>query len=326
MQNDNEKQKDYSIPISIFLSSLILASAWIYKAGLDSSQNALLFGDSGLAAEATELPIIWGDLGKRMIEAGAIDEKKFESLYEQRGGFSEEEKHLLAGINNGKLEITEENSGFILNLFWALGLSNQNKILEEGPMTTYDGRKVGSPADSASVAASAKEAALVKAGNFASTGGWTLADGDAMKHYSKHQFFVLNREQQVLVERVSKNIYRPCCGNSTYFPDCNHGMAMLGFLELMASQEVGEEEMYKSALALNKLWFPDTYAAIRQYLAIKGVDWNKASPKDLLGYEFSSADGYKKILSELKSFQPQNSGDCGVGAGLPVQKSAGCGV
>ena len=138
MQNDNEKQKDYSIPISIFLSSLILASAWIYKAGLDSSQNALLFGDSGLAAEATELPIIWGDLGKRMIEAGAIDEKKFESLYEQRGGFSEEEKHLLAGINNGKLEITEENSGFILNLFWALGLSNQNKILEEGPMTTYD--------------------------------------------------------------------------------------------------------------------------------------------------------------------------------------------
>ena len=84
--------------------------------------------------------------------------------------------------------------------------------------------------------------------------------------------------------------------------------------------------MYKSALALNKLWFPDTYAAIRQYLAIKGVDWNKASPKDLLGYEFSSADGYKKILSELKSFQPQNSGDCGVGAGLPVQKSAGCGV
>ena len=61
MQNDNEKQKDYSIPISIFLSSLILASAWIYKAGLDSSQNALLFGDSGLAAEATELPIIWGE-------------------------------------------------------------------------------------------------------------------------------------------------------------------------------------------------------------------------------------------------------------------------
>ena len=30
--------------------------------------------------------------------------------------------------------------------------------------------------------------------------------------------------------KIAKGIYRPCCNNSTYFPDCNHGMAMLGLL------------------------------------------------------------------------------------------------
>lgn len=31
-----------------------------------------------------------------------------------------------------------------------------------------------------------------------------------------------------------------CCGNSTYFPDCNHGAAMLGFIELAVSQGLVE--------------------------------------------------------------------------------------
>src|SRR3989344_7376730 len=97
------------------------------------------------------------------------------------------------------------------------------------------------------------------AGNFASTGGWTLAKGDAMDHYSAHPFIMLSREHQELVERVSKGIYRPCCNNSTHFPDCNHCMAMLGLLELMASQGVSEEDMWKAALAVNSYWFPDTY-------------------------------------------------------------------
>jgi hypothetical protein len=44
----------------------------------------------------------------------------------------------------------------------------------------------------------------------------------------------LTAEQQALVEEVAAEIYRPCCNNSTLFPDCNHGMAMLGFLELLA--------------------------------------------------------------------------------------------
>ena len=63
-----------------------------------------------------------------------------------------------------------------------------------------------------------------------------MAKGDAMEHYSKHALIALTAEEQDLVNRVSLNIYRPCCNNPTYFPDCNHGMAMLGLLELMAAQ------------------------------------------------------------------------------------------
>ena len=70
-----------------------------------------------------------------------------------------------------------------LNLLWALGLGNKNEILDNGPMTD---KKYGG------------------AGRFASTGGWTLAQGDAMNHYSMHRFIGLTLEQQALVEKVSK--------------------------------------------------------------------------------------------------------------------------
>ena len=40
---------------------------------------------------------------------------------------------------------------------------------------------------------------------------------------------------------------------------------MLGLLELMASQGLSEEEMYKYALIVNSYWFPDTYLAIAKY-------------------------------------------------------------
>lgn len=178
-----------------------------------------------------------------------------------------------------------------LNLLWAFGLANKNPILENGPM--MDPRYGG-------------------AGNFASTGGWTLAKGNAMDHYSRHTFVVLTEDQQKLVERVSKNIYRPCCGNSTYFPDCNHGMAMLGLLELLAAQGVNEEEMYRTALAVNALWFPDTYDAIARYFSARGVVWADVDPKVALGADFSSAAGYARVLAEVESSPAGGGGSCGV--------------
>ena len=294
MENKTQVKKDYLLPASIFISVVILAGAWAYTTGLkavDNSQTANLFQDLTKAApERVVLPVRWGDLGAKMVSAGVIDAEKFESLYSGRGGLTKEMKVLLYGADNGNLVITEENSGFLLNLLWGLGLGNKNEILENGPMS--DIRYGG-------------------AGGFASTGGWTLAKGNAMSHYSRHSFFILTSERQALVERVSKSIYRPCCGNSTYFPDCNHGMAMLGFLELMASQGVSEEEMYKSALVLNTFWFPDTYSAIALYFNQKGIRWDQVSAKEVLGNSFSSAAGYQRVLREVGPVPPKGGGSCG---------------
>lgn len=245
-----------------------------------------------LPAAGVVLPVNWRDLGKRLVDNGVIDRKKFEETYQVRGGLTEEAKKLLKESNNGSLKMTTENSGLLLNLLWAFGLANKNTILEEGPMQDpqYGG-----------------------AGNFASTGGWSLAQGKAMDHYAKYQLVTLNAEQQSLVERAAKNIYRPCCGNSTYFPDCNHGMAMLGLLELLAAQNVSEKEMYRLALAVNSYWFPDTYLTIAKYLQKQGKPWANVNPQEILGANFSSGQGYQRIMKETQPVQPAGNGGGGCG-------------
>ncbi len=242
-------------------------------------------------SEGVILPVKWGDLGVQMIKTGVIDAAKFEDVYKNKGELDDETRQLLYGSDNGNVRITKDNNGVLLNLLWALGLGNKNAILEKGPMS--DKRYGG-------------------AGGFASTGGWTLAKGNAMNHFSKHKFISLTPEQQQLVETVSGNIYRACCGNSTYFPDCNHGMAMLGLLELMAAQGVNEKDMYKTALAINSYWFPDTYINLAKYFDSKGTPWKNVDPKEVLGADYSSASGYRNILNKIKPVQQQSGGSCGV--------------
>jgi hypothetical protein len=265
------------------------ASAQAQSQSANTGQSALQ--EEVIPAGGVVLPVTWGDLGKQMVQAGVIDEAQFTALYAQNGGLPQDMKALLDSSNNGQITMTSQNSGIILNLLWALGLGNKNPILENGPMQDpqYGG-----------------------AGKFASTGGWTLAKGDAMTHYDMHQFMTLTSDEQSLVETVAKNIYRPCCGNATYFPDCNHGMAMLGLLELMASQGASADQMYKTALAVNSYWFPSNYLTIAQYLQSRGIDWKTVNPKDLLAANFSSAQGYAAIVAQTQPVQGKSSGGCGV--------------
>ncbi|MBI2647778.1 MAG: hypothetical protein HYW98_00330 [Candidatus Wildermuthbacteria bacterium] len=242
-----------------------------------------------LPERGVELPVAWGDLGMQMVRAGVIDQEKFEDLYARRGGLSDEERTLLLGESNGNLRIDTQNADYLLNLLWAFGLGNKSMVLEKGPMMEWGG----------------------DAGNFASTGGWTLARGDAMDHYGMHAFVTLTPEQEAAMERVAKNVYRPCCGNSTYFPDCNHGMAMLGLLQLMAGRNVAEEDMYRYALAVNSFWFPDTYLAIAEYKARRGVRWEDVNPQEVLGADYSSGQGYARILQEVQPAEIQG-GSCGI--------------
>ncbi|MEK7621630.1 MAG: hypothetical protein AAB415_00445 [Patescibacteria group bacterium] len=288
---------------NILTAVIIIAGAGIYAMGgrvaLPPSSSVggmspATMEEKVLPPAGVILPIRWGNLGKQMTAAGVIDREKFQQLYMSRGGLTAEIKSMLDGENNDEIRITPANAGAMLNLLWAFGLGSKNDILEAGPMADKKYGGDGPPA-----------------GGFASTGGWTLAKGDAMDHYSRHQFFNLTSDQQTLVERVSKGIYRPCCGNSTYFPDCNHGMAMLGLLELMAAQGVSEEEMYRTALAVNSYWFPDTYLTLATYMKNKGVDWSEVNPQEILGINYSSGQGFAKIASQVAAPSRSQGGGCG---------------
>ncbi len=328
---ENKETKKELSPSSLLSASIIIA-ALIIGIGLygrpteNKSQSAEARNKANVSNELSqlsaseervlpssgvELPVLWGDMGLRLVSVGAIDADKMENLYKERGTFTKEYDKLLNGEDNGKLKITRENSGYVLNLLWALGLASKNPILDSGEMMNkaYGGAQ-----------------------NFASTAGWTLAKGNPMDHYSRHKFFNLTPEQQALVDRVSRGIYRPCCNNSTHFPDCNHGMAMLGLLELMVSQGVSEQEMWKTALAVNSYWFPDTYLTIAAYMKNKGVEWEDVNPQEVLGINYSSASGYARIASQVTSPNASQGGGsgCSVGGGqsapAPVRQQTGCGI
>jgi hypothetical protein len=260
------------------------------NSSLEQSDAALK--DAVVPLGGLQLPIQWGDFGSQMVSSGVIDRAKFENVYAQRAGLDADMQQLLDGSGNNEITITEENAPVLLNLLWAFGLANQNVILEEGPMVS--------------------EQYGADASRFASTGGWTLARGSVMDHYSQHHFVSLTSEQQNMVERVARGIYRPCCGNSTYLPDCNHGMAMLGLLELMAANGVSEPDMYRVALGVNAYWFPSTYITIAKYFAARGVAWNDVDAKEVLGSAYSSAQGYGQILAEVEPVKSQGGGSCGV--------------
>lgn len=242
------------------------------------------------AREEVTLPVTWGDIGKRMVEAGVIDAQKLETLYARRGGLGPRERALLSGNQDAVIVMTEENAGVLLNLFWGFGLANRNAVLESGPISNP---AYGSPS------------------RFASTGGFTLAAGNPMNHFNQHLFIPLGPEEQSLVERVAENIYRPCCNNPTHFPDCNHGMAMLGLLELMAANGAGEEEMYGLALAVNRLWFPGEYETIEKFLEQNDLSLEDVSPQVVLGKEFSSGSGFARVVAALETpAEPALGGSC----------------
>ena len=89
-------------------------------------------------------------------------------------------------------------------------------------------------------------------------------------------------------------------------------MAMLGLLELLAAQGATEDEMYATALQVNAYWFPDTYLAIAQLFATRGIDWKDVDPKTALGAEYSSAAGFANVLKEIEPQYYSEGGSCSV--------------
>jgi hypothetical protein len=228
------------------------------------------------------LTVSYGNLGPRLLEGGVINYEAFSAIYDKSGNpLSAEEAAILKNGSDSEIVITAENAHFLLNFFWAVGLANKNPILTDGPMVQNSDGQVE---------------------RFASTGGWTLATKPITDVYASMELIPLTVEQQKLVEEVAAAIYRPCCNNHTLFPDCNHGMAMLGVLQLMASQGSTAEEMFEAAKYINAYWFPQQTLETAIYLQLnENMGFKSADAKLVVSKRFSSASGASMVHEDLQA-------------------------
>jgi hypothetical protein len=235
------------------------------------------------------IPVVWVDMGQKLIDAGAIDLVKFETQY---GGLTDEQRDILLGESLQEIVLTSDNIQFWTNVLWSLGLTQQSQVLDEGLMKQREDE--------------------VPIGNYASTGGWILGSKNATELYGSAWLIELTPEQNEMVYHVAEHIFRPCCGNHTAYPDCNHGMAVLGLLELLAAQGASEDELYEAALTFNSYAFPTTYITLAAYMEQRGIPWLEVNPKTVLGSEYSSASGAKQTAAQVGTIPdaPGSSGGC----------------
>jgi hypothetical protein len=157
--------------------------------------------------------------------------------------------------------------------------------------------------------------------NFASTGGWRLATKPITELYASLDLIPLTKEQQKFVEEVAQSVYRPCCNNPTHFPDCNHGMAMLGILELMASQGATVDEMFEAAKYVNAYWFPQQTLEAALYLkANQEIDFADADPRLVVCHPRRVPKWYMQISNPRVCYRRQ---PIKVGA-APIRTSISC--
>ncbi len=272
-----------------FLAGVLYAKVDTLKTGgtISKNQGKEVDKEKVLPEKGFDLPISFGNLGPQLIEAGVIDKEKFIETV----NLNSDEIRILTEGTDGSININADNSQFVVDLLWAIGLAQKSNAYTDGPMGTDYKKDVA---------------------NFSSTAGWTLSKTKAVDYLGKFELFNLSPEQQKRVEEIAKNVYRPCCGNSTWFPDCNHGMAALAAIEMMVAQNLSDEEIYKNILKLNSFWFSGTYLTTAQYFANKGVSWDKVDAKKVLGAEFSSSQGAAQISREVT---PQEGSGGGSGCG-----------
>lgn len=269
----------------------------LYSANISETGNKLF--DEVIAKvlpeQGFQSKIALGDSVVKLTQNGVIDREKFLAIYQDRGGLPGELQDVLNAPSFNPILLTKENANYYVNLMWPLGLANYMSSNKESPVNSKS------------------------LFNFASTGGWNLGkEENGGAYFNQFNIVELTPEQEVLVTKIAQNTYRPCCNNSTFFQDCNHGSALLGLLQLGASQRLSEDELYREALAFNAFWFPHSYIQTALYFkAVESTDWDNVDPKVVMGKDFSTISGWSgtvaKKVSELDLVpQRQNGAGCGV--------------
>lgn len=301
------------ILVAVFFGGVLAGNKYIPNLGKDPAlvaalkaqeQATQLIKDKAvltaavLPSEGFTTKIKLGDAMMKLIENGVVDMEKVEQLYGARGGLTPDQQALFSAPSDAPLTINRSNAQFMVNVLWPIGIANKSLTLTES--------EAGKPENVMDLAA---------------TGGWILGKKpNGGYYYNKFEIVKLTPEQDALVYKIAQNIFRPCCGNSTAFPDCNHGAAILGMLELGASQGLTEDELYQEALKFNSFWFPDQYTKMAMVLRLQqpDKDWTALDPKTLLSAEYSSGMGFRNNVnapySKIPGLNPQQSasGGCGV--------------
>jgi hypothetical protein len=136
--------------------------------------------------------------------------------------------------------------------------------------------------------------------------------------FASASFITLEPTQQARLEEAVGGIYRPCCNNPTSFPDCNHGMAMLGLLELMAAQDATVDKMLEAAKVVNSYWFPTQSQELALYYKARyNMDFDAIPAREAVGSERFSSNGFNQVHEWLASngkleTPTQNGSSCGV--------------
>lgn len=281
-----------------FLSSNILnpRDNALYSASIFETGNTLFDEVTAkvLPEQGFESKVRLEDSVVKLVENGIIAKGKFEAVYQERGGFPAELQDVLTRSSNRPILLTKGNANYYVNLLWPVGLSN---YMESNKSSPVNGKSLF---------------------NFASTGGWNLGkEENGGAYFNTLKIVELTSEQEALVTKIAQNTYRPCCNNSTFYQDCNHGSALLGLLQLGASQGLGEDELYREALAFNSFWFPHNYIQTALYFkALKNTDWEDVSAKEVMGKDFSNISGWSgtvaKKVNEL-GLVPQQKGGASCG-------------
>ena len=250
-----------------------------------------------LPLQGKKIDVSFGDSIQRLVTAGVISPEKFRRVYAKRGGVPQWVERLFTKPSSTPITLSFQTAPFLLNLLWPLGVATKTRFNEKSPLKGPD------------------------LGRYASTGGWIL--GQAPRgggYFNKVAAIPLKPSQEATVLMAANNSYRPCCNNSTFFQDCNHGSALLGLYELAASQGASVDELYTIGRIANSYWYPDEYIEMAYFFQkLEKTNWDQLRPEKILSKTFSSFGGWQKnvhrrliIAGLAPNAQKGNPSNCGV--------------
>lgn len=217
--------------------------------------------------------VSFGDSIQKLIASGALDPTKLRSL---GNGLPEWVEQLLKAPSAEPILFNRDTASYLVDLLWPLGLSTRTAFNKKSPINT------------------------LRIPTFASTGGWTLGrENNGYIYFNEVNAIKMTARQEALALDVATNSFRPCCDNSTFYQDCNHGSALLGLIELAASQGATLDRLYRIALAANSYWFPEQYAKTALYFShFENRSWSDVAPQQILGADFSSLSGWQRNVDD----------------------------